>query len=365
MRYPSVDILRSIAIVVMVLVHFAENLSGVALPFSGLGAPLFAILSGISYRLWVNGQERREVSDELISKVSIRRGLFVFAVGFAFNIFVWLPEDMFNWDVLTFIGFAILILNQVRHLPVTLVILIASLVFLMTPFLQAMADYPSYWTNHYFEVDLTLPDVIIGFLVTGYFPIFPWLTYSLVGYSTAVLLFPHHLSSPEEDRPPSIFPLLGIGATLLIVANITLQLRSYLPELISKNLLVGWTMFPASLEYITATIAMALLLLGLLHHFIDRNPALNKESRLFHLFKVFSRNAFTIYLLHHMVHLWPLWIYGYSTGNETTFYWRNAMSMNYSMPLAVLFLVLCYLILSRIDPDKRYGVEGWMRWLCD
>ena len=64
MRLLSIDILRTVAIGMMVLVHFVENLSaGYGLPTldatiterpwwlpMGLAAPLFALLSGVSYR---------------------------------------------------------------------------------------------------------------------------------------------------------------------------------------------------------------------------------------------------------------------------------------------------------------------------
>ncbi len=43
MRYASIDILRTIALVVMVLVHFSDNLAGAVLPIAGFGAPLFRI----------------------------------------------------------------------------------------------------------------------------------------------------------------------------------------------------------------------------------------------------------------------------------------------------------------------------------
>jgi uncharacterized membrane protein len=64
MRYPSIDLLRTLAIQVMVIVHFCENLTGVILPITGLGAPLFSFLSGVSYFLWVQGQQARGRSDE-------------------------------------------------------------------------------------------------------------------------------------------------------------------------------------------------------------------------------------------------------------------------------------------------------------
>ena len=136
MRYVSIDILRTFAIVVMVFVHFAENLAGFEFPGAGFGAPIFALLSGVGYRLWLEGRRARGASQEEISKVSIRRGLFVLGVGFLFNVLVWLPEDTFNWDVLTLIGAALLILNGKRkwvggsaNRPLTAAVLIATMLF--------------------------------------------------------------------------------------------------------------------------------------------------------------------------------------------------------------------------------------------
>ena len=119
MRFASIDVLRTFAIFVMVLVHFGENLSGYVSPLTGFGAPLFAFLSAVSYYLWVQGQISRGKSQEEISKVSVRRGLFVIGIGFLFNIFVWLPEDTFNWDVLTFVGTALILLDGFRRVPLS------------------------------------------------------------------------------------------------------------------------------------------------------------------------------------------------------------------------------------------------------
>jgi len=374
MRYPSIDILRTIAIVVMVFVHFGQNLSGYAVPVAGLGAPLFAILSGVSYRLWLNGQIKRGISDEVISKISTRRGLFVFGVGFAFNIFVWLPEDAFNWDVLTFIGIALLLLNIARRLPLSISVLIAIVSLLVSPLLREMADYPAYWVNNYYEGDLTLSDVLIGFLATGYFPIFPWITYSLVGFVTGSLLFGDAgeglapVSDQEgEGEPPKRSPgwtMVAIGGAFLSVSLTLLLMRPYLPEVVSKKLLGGWTMFPPTIEYILGTIGWALFLFGLMHQFVDRNPRVLQFTGWMSIAKTFSRYSFTIYVLHHIVHLWPLWIYGITMGQEPTYYWTIAMSTAWSMPLALLFLVCCYFALRWTGPERRLGIESWMRWLC-
>ncbi|MCA8988855.1 MAG: DUF1624 domain-containing protein, partial [Planctomycetaceae bacterium] len=174
MRYLSIDVLRMMAIFVMVLVHFAENLAGTILPIAGLGAPVFAFLSGCSYKLWLAGVERKQIPENEIFRISMRRGLFVFSVGLLFNVLVWFPEEIFNWDVLTFIGAALIFLNLTRRLPLQVLIAIAVVALLISPFLRAMADYNSYWQQLYFDPDMTLPDVVIGFLAVGYFPFFPW-----------------------------------------------------------------------------------------------------------------------------------------------------------------------------------------------
>ncbi|MFI4875176.1 MAG: heparan-alpha-glucosaminide N-acetyltransferase domain-containing protein [Blastopirellula sp. JB062] len=379
MRYSSIDCLRTIAIVVMVLVHFAENLSGVHLPITGLGAPLFVFLSGLSYRLWVNGLEQRNVSAEEISKRSIRRGLFVFGVGFGFNILVWLPEDTFNWDVLTFIGFSLLTLNLLRRLPMPVSIWIAVISALISPLLREMADYEAYWAEGYFDPDLTLSDIAIGFLATGYFPIFPWLAYSIAGLVIGTIMFPINTAhetclrkralSPTMETNSGLWPNARtpvlVGTSLFILSAALLAIRPYLPLLISQRYLGGWSMFPPSVEYVFATIGMASLLFGAAHLWIDRPRGRSLSPGLLDITKTFSRYSFTIYVLHHLVHLWPLWLYGAASGREATYYWEKAMLLSMALSLACVFLVICYLALRKIGPDRRLGVEGWMRWLCD
>ena len=130
-RLASIDLLRTVAIVLMTLVHFVENLAGSydieSGPFiganrywwmpTGFAAPLFTFLSGVSYRLWADAQASRGRDDEEISKISVRRGLFLILFGLLFNVLVWMPEDIFNWDILPLIGTAMLALDLARRTP--------------------------------------------------------------------------------------------------------------------------------------------------------------------------------------------------------------------------------------------------------
>lgn len=360
MRYLSVDILRTAAIVLMVLVHFFENLSGYIWSLGGFGAALFTFLSGASYRLWLTVQQERGRSEDEISKRTIRRGLFLLGVGFAFNILVWLPEDTFNWDVLTFIGAALIALDLMRRLPLLIPLVVSVAAFVISPVLRQLTDYPAYWTNGYFECDLTLSDVVLGFLVNGFFPFLPWILYPLVGYVVASVM-----CTRRSEYRLSPAAVMGIGAVMIVASVLAIQFRSALPEGLTRTFLTGWSMFPPSPEYIFRSLGIAVFSFGLLHRLIDLRPDAGSASAFQTVFLTFSKHSLSIYLLHHIVHLWPLWIYGVATGNEATHYWQNALPWTASLVLSLVFLVLAYFLFRWMDREKKPGVESMMRWLCD
>lgn len=363
MRFASIDILRTVAIVVMVLVHFGENLGGYTPFFAGFGAPLFVFLSGASYFLWSDARLSRGADEEEISKISVRRGLFVLGAGFVFNLFVWLPEELFIWDVLTFIGVALLILNVVRRMPRSACILAAALAVMVAPFLRDMADYAAYWENGYFEYDPTLSDVMIGFLATGYFPLFPWIGLTLAGYATASWLFARPSHGAEIAPAPARTAAIGSG--LLASAIVLWLVEPWLPATFASIVLGDWRMFPATITYVLAATGMAMLLFSLGHRYVDLDPRALRFEGLLRLTKTFSRYSLTIYVVHHLVHLWPLWIYGYLTTGDPTALWGQALPVAYSLAFGVAFLVACGLVLRALGPERTYGFEALMRWICD
>lgn len=362
MRHLSIDILRTIAVVVMVQVHFVGNLSGFHHPTpEGFGAPLFAFLLGVSYFLWLNGPRVRNSSDTEQSKVSIRRGLFLFGIGILFNVFVWLPGDTFIWDILTFLGAGLIILNGARKLPNSILSLICGVIFVLSPLLRTLTEYPSYWINKTYEFDLTLSDVVLGFLVNGYFPIFPWIVYPLVGFMvTSVMMPPESTCSPRTLNRLTCF---GFG---LFGAWITARLlRPHSPSIVQNTWLEGWRMFPASVEYMLGTLGIAITGFSLLHRWVDGLGVISKDGKLARVFLTFGPRALSIYVLHHVVHIWPLWIYGMVTGPEPTVHWQKALPTSVSWPLAFVFLALCYFLLRWMDRTGKPGMETMMRWLCD
>ncbi|MBK9260305.1 MAG: DUF1624 domain-containing protein [Polyangiaceae bacterium] len=362
MRYLSIDILRTVAIFVMVQVHFVGNLSGFHHPGpAGFGAPLFAFLLGVSYFLWLENPRVRKTKDSEISKISIRRGLFLFGVGILFNVFVWLPEDAFIWDILTFLGVGLIVLNGARKLPSSILLMICAVIFVISPTLRVLTEYPAYWTSNTFDFDLTLSDVLLGFLVNGYFPIFPWIVYPIVGFVVTSRLMP-----PDTTCPPATLNRLTyIGVGLLGAWIAATLLRPHSPSIVQNIWLEGWRMFPASVEYMLGTLGLAITAFTLLHRWVDATSVIPKDSKLAQVFTIFGPRALSVYVLHHLVHIWPLWIYGMVTGPEPTAHWQKALPITVSWPLAFVFLGLCYWLLQWMTRTGKPGMETLMRWLCD
>ncbi len=382
MRLLSIDILRTVAIGMMVLVHFYENLSaeyGLAslegatpekpwwMP-TGLAAPLFALLSGVSYRAWLTVQQQRGLAETTISKRTVRRGLFLIGLGFLFNVFVWLPEDTFNWDILTFIGSALILLNLIRRMPAELPPLLIVIIMVMSPVLRGVADYGAYWSQPFFDYDFTLSDVLLGYLVVGYFPLFPWLIFPIAGFAAAPLVLPRQPNDHQSSNHPSCPPALLVRAgVVLAILTVLLHWVPVPPALGSE---LQWTMFPASTRYLLGTLAGTLASVAILHRLVDLRPDCGagdhqSTTGAAHICRVLSRHSLSLYLLHHAVHIWPLWIYGLATTGEPTSHWQTLLPLPVAVALACLFCLLCVPLFLAADRHKWPTVESLMRWVAD
>jgi uncharacterized membrane protein len=374
MRLASIDVLRTVAIVIMVVVHFLENLSGVRdWSPDGFGAPLFAFLTGASTRLWATARSHRGTPSQHITLVLVRRGLFLFTLGLTFNLLIWLPDDLWTWDVLTFLGTASLLLAAVQHMPTPAAILCAALAALVSPALQQIAWYHEWWANGYYEPGETLSEICLGFLVVGYFPLFPWIALPITGYLAAAPLTPPHRpksnpppnpdpnSSPRQHTPPNhqrpaIFAAVGLISVSMALLLVGTQ---------SPSAALRWTMFPASLPYLTGMTGITILLLFACHNWLDHTSARPLPTPVLRTATLFSRYSLTLYLLHHAVHIWPLWLAGLWLDGEPTTLWAQALPWNLSLTLAFAFLAVTPPLLSALDRHRIPTVETLMRWLCE
>jgi hypothetical protein len=185
----------------------------------------------------------------------------------------------------------------------------------------------------------------------------------VAGYATASWLFARPNHDAEAAPTPARTAAIGIG--LLALAIVLWLAESWLPAAFASVVLGGWTMFPATTAYFMAATGVAMLLLSLGHRYVDLDSRSRRFDGVLRITKTFSRYSLTIYIVHHVVHLWPLWIYGYLTTGDPTALWWQALPVTYSLALGVVFLIVCGMVLRALGPERTYGFEALMRWVCD
>lgn len=362
-RLFSVDILRAVAILLMIEVHFVQNLSpreiGTAQLYDwaealgSLPAPIFTFLVGLSLWLWLN--KNKDTDQEKLIIPAVKRGIFIFVFGLAFAVSIWLPNEIFNWDILPFIGIATLLVLVMRKWPDWSFIVISMAVLAVSPLLREMTNYAAHW-DHWGEYiyQFTIKDVLLGMLLHGYFPMLPWIVFPLMGYVTGR----NYLNDARPAQSKWTLPAVGLG---LIIASILfagvwgdwrLSIDSYLYDM---------SFYPANTPFVLGVLGLILLSLWGLHEWLD-----NGESNpLLLFFQRYSRFSLTTYWVHHMVHVWPLYLAAFLKGrNDLFWFYADAISTPNALWLTLVFVILYYGVLVVWDRSQgKYSFEWVLRKL--
>lgn len=364
-RLESIDVLRALAILLMVQLHFVEYLTApsgepgwlrtLAQGLGALALPLFTFLAGMSLALSLHKQAADGRPARAIARRTVNRGVVLFVLGLAFLTAVWGPKAVFAWDVLNLLGVAILVLYPLRRLPAGLLLLMAVAVLLISPGLRQWVVPAGYGevagaAGHApFEPAHVLRDACIS----GFFPVFPWLAFPLYGFAVAEMVV-------LARRPAALrwSPAVGVGLLCLglgggLVGNA--KSPGQWPGETAGWPLTALSFYPPSTSYLVAVAGLILLAFWLLHVRLD----LRATPRWWMVhFRRSSRFSLTIYVLHHAVLIWPILIVGTLTRGEPWAYFANALSVPLALGLAVAFLALLGAALPGWDrAGGRYGLE--------
>ncbi len=236
-RNPTIDILRGIAIFTMV----AANLSAPLLRlddkillfrlYGTFAAPLFVILAGMM--VVVTSTKHANAWHY------VNRGLLIVACGCLLDIVVWQIYPLLGYDILYLTGIcipAVYLVTKYCGLPAR--IIIVALLIAATPFLQTLFSYRTELTS----VDIAaLPfDAYLAllfskatlqrFLLDGWFPIMPWLSFALIG-SILGSLYLQGCSFASQRFLAISAALLTIGIALWLAQNPNLVMREGYSEL--------------------------------------------------------------------------------------------------------------------------------------
>lgn len=192
-RLPGIDAARGIALLGMMATHLLATFESdasmtptwIGLTFSGRAAALFAVLAGIGLALSTGKQRPLEGAALSGARRGIAlRALVIAVVGLALgglevNVAVILVHyAVLFLCVLPFLG---LRLKSLCAWTAAWILGSPVLAFLLRPWLMA-ADPPLQLNHNPGWEDLSTPGQLLGDLfLTGYYPVFQWLSYLLVG----------------------------------------------------------------------------------------------------------------------------------------------------------------------------------------
>ncbi|MBF0217811.1 MAG: DUF1624 domain-containing protein [Candidatus Omnitrophica bacterium] len=378
-RYDSIDVMRAIAIISMVICHFVIYLSSVngAYPWLYLfanhivgdfAAPIFVFLVGVSQAVSLG---KRPDGGKFFDRAGVRvikRGLFIMAISFVFSVMTYGPAYVFEWDVLPFIGFSLIVLFLTRKVPVWGLLIAAFLSVIAAPGLRAWSGYSAFWGDianvpgiqdvlpgflldplTEYEADFVFGNIVKGFFFNGYFPVFPWIAFPLVGY----VIGKTNLAGEKIGWFDAKASVLGLLLAVQGLAAAYYASERGLNDVIS-GFIAPLSFYPDSTTLLSVQLGVCFLLFSFCRAIFDKAP---KDNIITGYCRLLSKYSLTIYVFHYIVILWPVWIMGAIKG-DIKIYYQNAVSVPIALLSAVILLLLFKPVFWRWNKNEgKYSLE--------
>ena len=314
-RIQSIDLLRGVVMVVMVLDHsrdffhlngFSEDPTDLAnsMPIlfftrwvTHFCAPVFIFLSGTSIFLMRSNSIKEK------SLFVFKRGLWLVLLSLTVIAFVWWFDFSMHYlalDVIWVIGICMILFAGILYLPFRAILFLG----LITVAFHNLLDTTNFengkvqtllWDLFHRE---GLVDINNHFSVFVVYPLMPWIGVMSLGYCLGKL----YQKDFSAKRRRTILLLIGSGCVLLFIFLRALNnvgepepWKQYPSTLFSLMSFINTTKYPPSLLYLLMTIGPSLVFLSLTETFI------NKIAQ---FFIVFGRVPLFFYLIHlYFLHL--------------------------------------------------------------
>jgi uncharacterized membrane protein len=379
-RVLCIDILRGFALMCMVLVHFMIYFGDSRAADTWLyfffnhmlgdwGAAAFLMMMGMSQVL---SADRRALDNFLLLQRATVRGGYIFLVGILMLALSRGPATIWRWDILTLMGVSTVLLFFCRFMPIRLILLLALLIAVATPFLRTGIDFAALWGGQAIQVPVIseyLPgilmdpvsefeviwkpkDILIGFFLAGEFPLLPWSLFPLIGFALGRRIVNKRI---EGDLPVlaiigGVLVCLGFGGAY---ASLFRPGSSFISDYLSPL-----SFYPDSFTMIIYQLGMALVAFSCLYYCYDvykKYPS--RISFLQGLYIRTSRFSLTFYFLHSLLIGWPLAIIGWIAG-------RSAVSsLMGAWPAFLAGLVVLVFLQALLFFWQKSGGKYSLEWL--
>jgi uncharacterized membrane protein len=281
----TVDVLRGLAILMMVAANLAA--SGLEEPhpfwfrlYGSFAAPLFVLLAG----MMVAYTTRRK---QYAVKHFVARGAIVIALAALLELIIWRFYPFMSVDVLYLIGVSLPLARLAMQLDSRVRWGLIAVIFVLTPFLQDALGYSDYPTEVSIaqrpsEIEVDATSVFNHWLLDGWFPLFPWLAFPLLGVQLAELRVREGLTTGNWRRR-------ALRAGVFLLASGALVWWLYPGDLMTRG---GYSelFYPPTPGFILTAVGVAVVLLAM----IDWNPGL----AMFRPLRVLGEFSLPLYLLH-------------------------------------------------------------------
>ena len=253
MRDISIDITRGLAIFTMIAANMLPFLltPPVSLPirlYGTFAAPAFVMIAGMMVALTGKKHSLRYYID---------RGGVVVLIGILIDVFLYHLYPFKSADVLYLIGLSLPLAYLFLGLDKGARWAIICLIFLLTPVLQASLGYRE--AN---LADTGLTGIARSFVIDGFFPVFPWLGFSLLGAQLGTLRWQNgtinRFNVPRWAAPTAL--LLAAGLILWAAFPGAMYVRYGYAELF----------YPATAGFIATAIGITLLAIAAFDALGDR-----------------------------------------------------------------------------------------------
>ena len=242
-RSHAIDALRGAAIVTM----FAANLAGPCLLpphpmwlriYGSFAAPTFVLLAGMMTSLSSQPAPMHRL---------LKRSALLLLLAASIDLLCWGIDPFETFDVLYLLGLALPLAGLCSRLELWVHLLLAATIVLVTPWLHRAVGYGP-----------LLPDQLAypwpawrRLLVDGWFPVFPWLGFALLG---GVL---GRFNPLSDARRPWLVPL---GSGLMALGAVAWWLAP--PAIVTRD---GYSelFYPPSPQYLAVALGAVLLMLAL------------------------------------------------------------------------------------------------------
>lgn len=265
MRRPFLDVMRGVAVLIMVHAHTLDSWTrdadrgsavfGDALIVGGFGAPLFLFLAGVAVPLSAASKLRNGLDRHAAARAVQRRGWQIFGLAFLFRLQAYLlspgshASGLLKVDILNIMGPAIVIAAviwgwcQTIRMRVLLFTLVAGAVAMSTPLVRAAASLN--WLPVPLEAYLRPVPGLTNFTT------FPWIGFVFAGGAAGTLIGVTR-TADEERR---INRMLAIAGATLCAAG---YVGSLMPPLYQNSNF--WTSSPTFFAIRVGIISVALAL---------------------------------------------------------------------------------------------------------